>query len=170
MDFGRPKVYSDDCFGALCPWWLPKKSISDDETLVVDENDGRDDGVIVVGEDGEEVEDDDVIVIGELSEPNVAFPKTRYQVEGKPSGISTLDARKSLLRQQQKSKGNAENYLIMVFYLFCLIEWLLIYMQIVQHFIFVFSQFMHPSIIMDTKLSATMEHGLCIEIRRLPSM
>jgi hypothetical protein len=37
---------------------------------------------------------------------NGAFPKTRYHVEGKPTGISVLEARTSFLKKQQRLKGN----------------------------------------------------------------
>ena len=36
---------------------------------------------------------------------NGAFPKTRYHVEGKPNGISVLQARQSFLKKQFRTKG-----------------------------------------------------------------
>ena len=95
------RPYANDCFGALCPWWLPAQDPSGDtEPGLQDTN--------VVGCVGDCVE-----VIGENSDDNEsspvhengAFPKTRYHVEGKPTGISVLQARKSFLKKQLRTKG-----------------------------------------------------------------
>ena len=49
-----------------------------------------------------------------LVDENGAFPKTRYHVEGKPTGISVLEARTSFLKKQLRSKGN--NCVKVIFY------------------------------------------------------
>ena len=68
------------------------------------------DCVDVVGGDSDVMGsgDNDVISSNEISPSyeNGAFPKDRYHVEGKPKGISVLEARTSFLKQQLKgSKG-----------------------------------------------------------------
>ena len=95
------RPYADDCFGALCPWWLPDAGTSS----VADASNNNDiecvgDCVEVIGEpiDSDKSDNTD-------HRENGAFPKTRYHVEGKPNGISVLQARKSLLRKQLRAKG-----------------------------------------------------------------
>ena len=95
------RPYADDCFGALCPWWLQET----DTSSAVDSS--TDSDINCVG--------DCVEVIGGESESNTsdkkdvyengAFPKTRYHVEGKPNGISVLQARQSFLKKQFRTKG-----------------------------------------------------------------
>ena len=105
----RPYVYTNDCFGALCPWWLPAKDTTSEKELQSNENiDCVGDCVEVIGAQSGSKDNNRK----ESNDDNGAFPKTRYQVEGKPSGISVLQARKSFLKQQFRSKGNEEIMII----------------------------------------------------------
>ena len=84
----RPYVYADDCFGALCPWWLPAKDSSSTPEIDLQVSDGVEcvgDCVEVIGEGSGEIKvEDDITVISSNDVSNsVAFPKTRYHVEGK---------------------------------------------------------------------------------------
>ena len=95
----RPYPYADDCFGALCPWWLPPKGATSTPGSGIQDSDSVDcagDCIKVIGEDND----------GNAPQNGIAFPKTRYQVEGKPNGISVLQARKSFLKKQLGSKGS----------------------------------------------------------------
>ena len=53
---------------------------------------------------------------------NGAFPKTRYHVEGKPNGISVLQARKSLLKKQLRAKGLNLMFHLYSYYLYILLN------------------------------------------------
>ena len=100
---------NNDCFGALCPWWLPAKDTTSEKELQSNEDtDCVGDCVEVIGAQSGSEDNNRK----ESIDDNGAFPKTRYHVEGKPSGISVLQARKSFLKQQFRSKGNEEIIII----------------------------------------------------------
>ena len=95
------RPYADDCFGALCPWWLQEP----DSSSVVGSSDNSDikcvgDCVEIIGAANDSDKSDN-----EVAHENGAFPKTRYHVEGKPNGISVLQARQSFLKKQLRTKG-----------------------------------------------------------------